>query len=176
MKHTLLLPLLLLSLAFAVPAGAQSDAEAKIADWERAKAFTLEYLEAMPADQLDIRPTAEIRSFAELMSHIAEANYGFGAPATAQEMPEAPEDAGMPTEITKESLAAKLSDSYDYVINGIRNLDAQRMGEDVQLFGQFDMDRGTALAKAFEHQTHHRGQASVYLRLAGVTPPGMKLF
>ncbi|NJB87261.1 putative damage-inducible protein DinB [Lewinella marina] len=169
------LTLLLLLFAFA-PLGAQHSADALVADWERAKAFTLEYLEAMPADQLDLRPTPEIRSFAELMTHIAEANYGFGAPGTAQEMPSKPEDSGMDEDITKESLTQKVSDSYDYVINGIRNLDAQRMGEDVQLFGQFDMDRATALDKAFEHQTHHRGQVSVYLRLAGVTPPGMKLF
>jgi hypothetical protein len=32
------------------------------------------------------------------------------------------------------------------------------------------------LAKAFEHQTHHRGQATVYLRLKGVAPPNEMLF
>jgi len=33
-----------------------------------------------------------------------------------------------------------------------------------------------AIDKAFEHQTHHRGQATVYIRLAGGTPPQEKLF
>ncbi len=33
-----------------------------------------------------------------------------------------------------------------------------------------------AIRKCFEHQTHHRGQTAVYLRMAGVTPPSMKLF
>jgi len=32
------------------------------------------------------------------------------------------------------------------------------------------------LNKTFEHQTHHRGQCTVYLRLMGVTPPQEKLF
>jgi uncharacterized damage-inducible protein DinB len=32
------------------------------------------------------------------------------------------------------------------------------------------------LNKCFEHQTHHRAQITVYLRLAGVTPPAEKLF
>ena len=50
------------------------------------------------------------------------------------------------------------------------------MSENVKLFGNFDMTRAMALAKAFEHQTHHRGQATVYIRLAGVKPPQEKLF
>jgi uncharacterized damage-inducible protein DinB len=38
------------------------------------------------------------------------------------------------------------------------------------------MSKRNALAKVFEHQVHHRGQTTVYLRLAGVTPPQEKLF
>ena len=32
------------------------------------------------------------------------------------------------------------------------------------------------LLKAFEHQTHHRGQCVIYLRLSGIKPPPEKLF
>ena len=32
------------------------------------------------------------------------------------------------------------------------------------------------LLKAFEHQTHHRGQCTIYIRLLGIRPPGEKLF
>jgi uncharacterized damage-inducible protein DinB len=50
------------------------------------------------------------------------------------------------------------------------------LAENVKLFGRFEMTKGTAIAKAFEHQTHHRGQTTVYIRLAGATPPQEKLF
>jgi len=30
--------------------------------------------------------------------------------------------------------------------------------------------------KAFEHQTHHRGQTTIYIRLVGLKPPGERLF
>jgi uncharacterized damage-inducible protein DinB len=50
------------------------------------------------------------------------------------------------------------------------------LGETVTLFGRFEMSRKKALKKAFEHQTHHRGQTTVYLRMAGITPPQEKLF
>ena len=42
--------------------------------------------------------------------------------------------------------------------------------------GRFEMSRGMALSKVFEHQTHHRGQTTVYIRLAGAKPPQEKLF
>jgi uncharacterized damage-inducible protein DinB len=44
------------------------------------------------------------------------------------------------------------------------------------MFGRFDMTKGMALTKCFEHQTHHRGQTTVYIRLAGAKPPQEKLF
>jgi uncharacterized damage-inducible protein DinB len=39
-----------------------------------------------------------------------------------------------------------------------------------------EITASVAFNKAFEHQTHHRGQTVAYLRLKGVTPPGEMLF
>jgi uncharacterized damage-inducible protein DinB len=50
------------------------------------------------------------------------------------------------------------------------------MTETIKMFNRFEMTRDEAFQKAFEHQTHHRGQTTVYLRLKGVTPPNEKLF
>jgi uncharacterized damage-inducible protein DinB len=51
----------------------------------------------------------------------------------------------------------------------------KKLSEAVKIFN-FDMSRELALSKAFEHQTHHRRQTTVYLRLKGLTPPNEKLF
>lgn len=32
------------------------------------------------------------------------------------------------------------------------------------------------MTKTFEHQTHHRGQTTVYLRMSEITPPQEKLY
>ena len=48
--------------------------------------------------------------------------------------------------------------------------------ESIQLFGRFKMTKAQAFAKLFEHQTHHRGQTTIYIRMAGITPPNEKLF
>ena len=49
------------------------------ADWQRAKEYTKEYLDVMPEDGVNYKPTPEIRSFAEQMLHLTAANYNFGA-------------------------------------------------------------------------------------------------
>lgn len=54
-------------------------------------------------------------------------------------------------------------------------MNEQKLVESVKIFN-FDMTRELALSKVFEHQTHHRGQTTVYLRLKGLTPPQEKLF
>ena len=65
--------------------------------------------------------------------------------------------------------------SYDYAIESISKMDASKLGEKFKR-GNFDLDRFTWLMKAFEHQTHHRGQTTIYIRLLGIKPPNEKLF
>src|SRR5437588_1464115 len=56
-------------------------------EWTRARDYTKEYLDAMPADGYSFRPTPEIRSFALQMIHLAEANFSFAARLTGQTNP-----------------------------------------------------------------------------------------
>jgi hypothetical protein len=56
-------------------------------NWERAKAYTKEYLDAASEETFNYKPTAEMRSFGQQMMHIAEANYGIGATAVGKASP-----------------------------------------------------------------------------------------
>ncbi len=47
-----------------------------VKDWERAKTYTQEYLDAMPANKYEFRAVDSIRSFAEQMLHLAQGNVG----------------------------------------------------------------------------------------------------
>ncbi len=152
--------------------------EALIADWERAKAFTLEYLEAMPAEGYSFKPVAEIRSFEEQMLHMAQGNIGLVANGTGAER--------IYTEIQnfekeesfkgKENVTRITTEVYDWVIEGIKNMDMSKADEVVGPNDQFSFPRMEWIKKGFEHQTHHRGQATIYLRLKGIAPPAEKLF
>jgi len=61
------------------------------------------------------------------------------------------------------------------MISTYQGMTAAQLQETISFAGK-DWSKAVIFAKAFEHQTHHRGQTTVYLRLKGVTPPGEMLF
>ncbi|GAA4086311.1 DinB family protein [Mucilaginibacter panaciglaebae] len=147
-----------------------------VKEWERSKAYTKEYLDAMPESSYDLKPTPAMRSFAEQNLHLADANYGLASAALAIKDPFVLGEWEKTRDKSKAKVTRIVLDSYDFVIGQIKKLSDAQLDEPVKMLGSFDMSRRIALAKAFEHQVHHRGQTTVYLRLAGVTPPQEKLF
>ncbi|MEZ0487016.1 DinB family protein [Fibrella aquatica] len=177
MKLYNLLVTLCLVLGISQVVRAQASIDETVKEWERAKAYTKEYLDAMPESGYALKPTPEMRSFAEQMLHLTDAGYGFGSAATGEKKPDGVADLEKSTtDKSKANITKLVLASYDFVIAGVKKLTPAQMSEQVKLFGRFDMSRATALAKAFEHQTHHRGQTTVYIRLAGAKPPQEKLF
>src|SRR5690554_185425 len=144
-------------------AQAQTPIDEIVKDWERAKAYTLEYLEAMPESDYDLKPTVDMRSFAGQMLHLTDANYGFVSAASGEEIPMGMKELEKTADTSKDSVIKIVLDGYDYVINSLKKISPEQLTENITIFGQFEMTREKALAKCFEHQTHHRGQTTVYL-------------
>ncbi|PST83912.1 damage-inducible protein DinB [Pedobacter yulinensis] len=154
---------------------AQTAAEL-VAEWRRAKTYTLHYLETMPENKYSFRPVAGMRSFAEQMLHLADANYGLGSMALGTQSAFKPGELEKKGEPTKSNVMKVVAASYDFIINHLKKANQQQFSDPVKMIGRFDMSRRIAVAKVFEHQTHHRGQTTIYLRLAGVKPPEEQLF
>ena len=153
----------------------------QVAEWQRAKLYTKAYLDAMPEDGFGFKPTPVIRSFAQQMLHLSDANYVFATVASDKPNPlgetlaahHVNEKMASPT---KEATIKAVMDSYDWVISTLQNMTPDQMQETTK-FGKHDnITRSGLFGKAFEHQTHHRGQTTIYLRLKGVTPPPEQLF
>lgn len=147
-----------------------------VKEWERARAYTKEYLDTMPEAGYALKPTPDMRSFADQMLHLTDANYGFAAAATGEKSPVNFGESEKATDKSKANVTKLVLAGYDFVINSVKKMSPAQLTENVKLFGRFDMTKGMALAKCFEHQTHHRGQTTVYIRLAGAKPPQEKLF
>ena len=147
-----------------------------VAEWTRAKAYTKAYLDAMPADGYAFKATPEVRTFAGQMLHLADANYFFVATASGK-APSIAKDVSLEktVEKTKEATTRAVLDSYDYVIGAVQGMTEAEFSQEVTM-GKMKATRGLLLAKGFEHQTHHRGQTTIYIRLKGVTPPPEMLF
>lgn len=170
MKRIAIICMILLAGKFV---SAQTTVAKQTADWERAKAFTKEYLDAMPEDGYALKPTPEIRSFAQQMDHLGDANYAFISAATGKAKPEGSLEKR--ADQSKATVTKGVMESYDFVLAALKGMTDADLAKDVKVFGM-DMKAGTAFEKAFEHQTHHRGQTTPYIRIKGATPPKEKLF
>lgn len=155
---------------------AQTSIDDMVKEWERAKTFTKEYLDVMPESGYTLKPTPEMRSFAEQMLHLTDANYSFASVASGEKSPVGQGESEKSADKSKANTTQLVMASYDFVISAIKKMNAAQLSEAVKVFGRFDMSRQMALAKGFEHQTHHRGQLTPYIRLAGAKPPQEKLF
>lgn len=153
----------------------QTGAGYLVSEWQRAKEYSKEYLDAMVEEGYSFKPTPEVRTFAQQFIHLAIDNYGFAASITGKTNPYPNSDATEkdPTLQTKVAVIKFVLDSYDFAINALTSLTVAQLQEKT---GKRGLSREQYFFKAFEHQTHHRGQATIYLRLKGIKPPSEKLF
>ena len=70
----------------------------------------------MPEEFYNFRPTPEVRSFGELMAHIAESNYEMGAIAKGEDSPV------LTVAPTKREVVEALKDSFDYCAAARKNM------------------------------------------------------
>ncbi|HSZ85337.1 MAG TPA: DinB family protein [Puia sp.] len=185
MKHTFLTAcrFLLFSFAFLSKSYAQAlsseDIKAQLVkEWERAKSYTVEYLNAMPADKYSFKAVDSIRSFAQQMLHLSGGNLFLMSKASPIAIPSwgNSELEKSSTAQSKDSVMYYVTASYDYCINAVKNSDVNKWGEKVKVFGNVEATRFALMLKTFEHQTHHRGQTTIYIRLLGIRPPNERLF
>src|SRR5579871_1515547 len=174
--------LLIFSFSFFAKTYAQSlsseDIKAQyVKEWERAKAYTVDYLNTMPAGKYSFKAVDSIRSFAQQMLHLAQGNLFLMAKATGTESPAWGNSnlEGSATAQSKDSVMYYVAASYDYCANAVKNMDVTKWGENVKIFGM-ETTRFAMMIKTFEHQTHHRGQTTIYIRLQGIKPPQERLF
>jgi uncharacterized damage-inducible protein DinB len=175
MKHSLL-SIIFIFIFFLEVQSQNSATDALVKDYERAKQLTLAYIDAMPGDKYSFKPTEEIRTFSEQMLHLAQGTIGLSRNGTGAEKI-FPDENLEKTEAyqSKEEVKRIVSESFDYAIDGIRNMNPENF-DDIVEAGPFQVTKLGWVNKAYEHLTHHRGQCAIYLRLNGITPPQFQLF
>jgi uncharacterized damage-inducible protein DinB len=178
MKKIYFLLMMVMSIAAATAQGVSPDSikAQMVKDWERAKVYTQAYLSAMPADKYGARAVDSVRTFSEQMLHLASGTIGLVANGTGAQriFPgfNMEKSAGAQN---KDSVSYYVNASYDFAINAIKNMDGNKLWEHLKR-GNFDETKYSWILKAFEHQSHHRGQCTIYIRLQGIKPPNEMLF
>lgn len=150
------------------------------AEWARAKAGALEFIDAIPVELLGYKPAPEVFSFAVQYIHIAQANYLFASILFGVANPFA-KSTGLEPEkdetllSDKTALSSFVAASYDFVSGGISTVEPETLEDEVE-FHKWTMSRASMLGKALEHHAHHRGQTAIYFRINGIKPPAEHLF
>lgn len=127
--------------------------------------YTRQVLAAMPGSQLRFRPAAKSRTFFELFVHIGEAQL-----YTASQGVKVKQLKFRGSADSHHELDAFLEASYAELRRAITKLNEEDLGQQKSFWdGPASVSR--ILAFTLDHVTHHRGQATVYLRIKGVKPP-----
>jgi uncharacterized damage-inducible protein DinB len=131
------------------------------------KTWLLASAEKMPAENYSFKPTDAVRSFGQVVGHVADAQYAFCSVALGEKNP-APKIEQ--TKTSKADLIAALKDAFAYcdkAYDGMTDASATQM---VKLFGG-DMPKPIVLTVNDMHASEHYGNLVVYMRLKDIVPP-----
>jgi uncharacterized damage-inducible protein DinB len=126
--------------------------------------------EAIPTEKYMWRPTADVRSVAELFLHVAAANYNL------PKLIGAPPPTGIDVKSLEKSTTDKakvvstLKDSFAHLKAAIVKMPDADLDKSLDWFGGKNTERGILLFIT-RHMAEHLGQSIAYARSIGVTPP-----
>jgi uncharacterized damage-inducible protein DinB len=139
--------------------------------WDGAKRNLTRATEAMPDARFNFKPVDTVRTFGQIVAHVAGANYIFCAAARGEKAPYS-EDHFEKTTTTKAAIAKALADSIAYCDAAYKSLDDRGAAEMVTApFGSGKSARASALMGNTGHVQEHYGNLVTYLRINGIVPP-----
>ncbi len=123
--------------------------------------------EKMPEENYSFKPTPEVRSFGQLVGHVADASFGFCAEAQGGTNPEKQFEK---TKTSKADLVAALKDAVAYCNKAFDGMTDAKGSEMVKMFN-FNLAKLTVFSINTAHTDEHYGNMVTYMRLKGIVPP-----
>jgi uncharacterized damage-inducible protein DinB len=156
-------------LAGAAPALAQDNPYAAAAKqtFGMVKGNIVKSAEQMPEEHYSFKPTPDVRSFGQLVGHVANANYMICSRASGAESPNKADIEKTVT--TKAALSKAVAESFAFCDAQFDALGA-KAPEVIDVFGM-KMPRLNVLQFNLAHDMEHYGNMVTYLRLKGLVPP-----
>ncbi len=139
--------------------------------YEGVKGFILKSAEKMPVEQFGFQPTPEVRSFGQILAHIADGNYLLCSPALGEENPNGKTvDRIEQEKLGRDALIVKLKESFAYCDRAYAALTDGNAAEVVP-FLTAKRPRVGLLWFHVSHAFEHYGNLVTYMRLKGIVPP-----
>ncbi|MEK7406655.1 MAG: DinB family protein [Acidobacteriota bacterium] len=157
---------LLVTVAGAALAQNPLSADTKTA-WNGLKDYLVRAAAKMPEEHYGFKPAPEVKTYGQMLGHIADAQYMLCSLAAGEKR--APAEVEK-TKTSKADVTAALQDSIRYCDGVYDALTDARAAETVKLFGR-ERSRLGALMTNLTHSWEHYGNLVTYLRIKGIVPP-----
>jgi uncharacterized damage-inducible protein DinB len=135
--------------------------------YTRVKGILTRSAEKMPEENYSFKPVDTVRSYGQIVGHVADAQYLFCSLASGEKNP------GLDIEHTKTSkadLLAALNTAFAYCDKVYDRVTDATATQTIKLFGN-DAPRMSALIVNNIHDMEHYGNLVTYMRIKGIVPP-----
>ena len=135
--------------------------------YARLKTILVSSAEKMPEENYNFKPTDAVRSYGQIVGHVADAQYMFCSVALGEKNPGLKIEQ---TKTTKADLVAALKDAVAYCDKAYDSMTDASGSQMVKLF-DMDMPKLGALNINNMHDMEHYGNLVTYMRLKNIVPP-----
>ena len=123
--------------------------------------------EQMSEEDYAFKPTPEVRSFGQILAHVADSSYQFCASAKGEAPPAGDIET---TATTKAEIQKALSESLAYCDAVVAGMTAERANATIEIMGKTRPVLAILMFRA-HHSLLHYGNVITYMRLRGKVPP-----
>ena len=121
----------------------------------------------MPEENYSFKPTPDVRTFGQLVGHVADAQYAMCSTATGDANPMKQIEK---TKTSKADLVSALKDGVDFCNKAFAGMTDAQGSQMVKMMG-YGLAKLTVLSVNTAHTDEHYGNMVTYLRLKGIVPP-----
>ena len=122
--------------------------------------------EAMPESKYSYRPTKDVRSFAEILNHVADISYTLCSTVKGEANP-----ISATAKVSKTEIMAYLKSSFDYCDGVYSGFTDAHLDAPADFFG-VKTNKMFILTQVGNHDALHYGNLVTYLRINGLVPSG----
>lgn len=131
------------------------------------RVWLLRSAEKMPEENYNFKPVETVRSFGQVIGHVADAQYLFCSAVLGEKNP-APRVEQ--TKTSKAELIVALQDAFAYCDKAYDSMTDASAIQTVKLFRD-DLPKPSVLSANIAHCAEHYGNLVTYMRLRNVVPP-----
>ena len=132
----------------------------------------VEAAEKVPASDYAFKPTPDVRSFGQIVGHLANGNFYFCSQARGEA---SPSKENFERAADKDAIVKGLKDSLAYCDSVYNETTDANFGQAMKVAApggsNVQASRGSVLTFNTTHNNEHYGNVIVYMRLKGLVPP-----